>query len=48
MNNTADKISTIPMASLIVRDSPKNITPIATAVKGSKAPIIAVGVAPTS
>ena len=48
ISNTAERISTIPTASLNVNNSPKTSTPMVTAVNGSKAPMIAVGVAPTS
>ena len=48
ISNTAERMSTIPTASLKVSDSSNTITPMATAVNGSKAPMIAVGVAPTS
>ena len=48
ISKTAERISTIPTASLKVSDSSNTITPMATAVKGSKAPMMAVGVAPTS
>ena len=36
----------IPATRRVVRVSPKTVTPIATAVTGSKAPRIAVGVEP--
>ena len=41
-------MSTMPTQSRKVKASPNIITPIATAVSGSRAPKIAVGVAPTS
>ena len=48
MSNTAESISKIPMTRRTVSDSPNTSTPMATAVSGSKAPMMAVGVAPTS
>ena len=46
MNVTAKIISTIPRHSLGVSCSPKMVTPKKTAVTGSKAPSMAVGVEP--
>ena len=43
---TAVIIINIPHSNLKVSDSPKIVTPKNTAVKGSKAPRIAVGVEP--
>ena len=43
---TARIIITIPQLSLGVSDSPKMVTPKNTAVRGSRAPRIAVGVEP--
>ena len=43
---TARIIINIPQLNRSVRDSPKTTTPKKTAVKGSKAPKIAVGVEP--
>lgn len=43
---TAAIIRNIPHSSLSVRDSPKIVTPKNTAVKGSRAPRMAVGVEP--
>lgn len=43
---TADSMSKIPSASRIEKDSLKTNMPINTAVKGSSAPIIEVGVEP--
>ena len=43
---TADRISRMPAASRSVKLSPKTVTPIITAVSGSSAPMIAVGVEP--
>ena len=48
MSNTADNMSRIPITRRAVSDSSNTNTPMATAVNGSKAPMIAVGVAPTS
>ena len=48
ISKTADRISMIPTANWMVSVSSKTRTPMATAVSGSKAPMIAVGVAPTS
>ena len=45
---TADRISRMPTPSRKVSVSSKTMTPMATAVNGSNAPIMAVGVAPTS
>ena len=42
------RIRIMPTMSLRVNDSPNTMTPMATAVNGSKAPMMAVGVAPTS
>lgn len=41
-------MSNIPKVSLAVSVSPNTVTPIITAVRGSSAPIIAVGVDPNS
>ena len=46
MSTTEPRIKMIPAMSRVVSDSPKTVTPIATAVTGSKAPRIAVGVEP--
>ena len=43
---TAKTIINMPQLNLNVRDSPKTVTPKKTAVKGSSAPRIAVGVEP--
>ena len=43
---TAKTIIIIPHPTLTVKGSPKTVTPKNTAVKGSKAPKIAVGVEP--
>ena len=48
IRRTAERMSTMPAARRKVSDSPNTITPMATAVSGSKAPMMAVGVAPTS
>lgn len=45
---TAASIITMPMASRSVNASLKMVIPIITAVTGSRAPIIAAGVEPTS
>ena len=46
MKVTARIINTIPQHNLGVKDSPKTVTPKNTAVTGSKAPRMAVGVEP--
>lgn len=46
MRMTAEDIKMMPIASRGVNDSPKTVMPIITAVSGSKAPIMAVGVEP--
>lgn len=46
INVTARMIIMIPQLSLGVKISPKTVTPKNTAVKGSNAPRIAVGVEP--
>ena len=43
---TAPRIKMIPAIRRVVSVSPKTVTPMATAVTGSKAPKIAVGVEP--
>ena len=48
ISRTAERMSTIPAKRRRVSDSPNTVTPMATAVNGSKAPMMAVGVAPTS
>ena len=48
ISSTAERMSTMPMMSLPVSDSPNTSMPMATAVNGSNAPMMAVGVAPTS
>ena len=45
---TDKRIKTIPATKRGVRDSPNTSTPMVTAVRGSKAPMMAVGVAPAS
>ena len=46
INITAIRIMVIPMARRAVNVSPNIVTPIITAVRGSSAPIMAVGVEP--
>ena len=46
INVTAKMIINIPQLNLSVRDSPKTVTPKKTAVRGSSAPRMAVGVEP--
>lgn len=48
MSNTAVRMSAMPTARRVVNDSPKQKQPMATAVIGSSAPRIAVGVEPIS
>ncbi len=48
ISKTAKRMSTMPMTSLPVSNSSNTRMPMATAVNGSNAPMMAVGVAPTS
>ena len=46
MSSTATRIIKIPTPNRSVKASPKTVTPTTTAVRGSSAPMMAVGVEP--